>query len=405
MQNKTLKFPEGFLWGAATAAHQVEGNNTNSDWYAWEESEKRRSELVAQGKNPEDFKSGIACDSYNRYEEDFGLAEHLNQNATRLSIEWARLEPREGFYDQEEEDHYEKVLQSAKAHGLTTFVTLHHFTSPQWFSNSGGFSKKSNTEFFIRFARHIAKRLGQYTDFWITFNEPEIYSTHGFLLGKYPPHIKSLSKTYQVIQNIIYAHNTLARDLKMQTGKPVSMAYHLSDIQSTSLFSSPLASFVHHVANEYILDRTASHCDYIGVNYYTHRHVGVFGPRRHSHSGHEVTDLGWGIHPEGLERVLLKAKKYNKPLYITENGLADKGDEKREKYIKDHLRFIHSAIQKGADVRGYLYWSLLDNFEWEKGFEPRFGLVEIDREDLLRRKVRYSATRYAEICKNNQIVI
>jgi beta-glucosidase len=155
------------------------------------------------------------------------------------------------------------------------------------------------------------------------------------------------------------------------------------------------------LANEYILRRTVKTCDYIGVNYYNHFHIGILGRRKTSHSKHETTDMGWSIHPEGLERVLLYVQKFGKPIYITENGLADAKDEKREKFIKDHLFYVHQAMQKGADVRGYLYWSLTDNFEWQHGFWPRFGLVEIDRESLLKRKVRYSALKYAEICKNN----
>jgi beta-glucosidase len=158
------------------------------------------------------------------------------------------------------------------------------------------------------------------------------------------------------------------------------------------------------LANEYILTRTLSNCDYIGVNYYNHHHIGLFGTRRHSSTNHQVTDMGWGIHPEGIERVLLELKGYGKPIYVTENGLADAADTKREKYIKDHLYNVHRAIEQGADVRGYLYWSLTDNFEWQHGFWPKFGLIEIDREDtLLKRKVRYSALKYAEICKTNTL--
>lgn len=137
------------------------------------------------------------------------------------------------------------------------------------------------------------------------------------------------------------------------------------------------------------------------MNYYFHHHIGIFGKRRHSLSHHLVSDVGWGIHPEGLESVLHSLKKYNKPIYITENGIADHTDEKREKFIRDHLYYIHKAIHRGCNVRGYLHWSLIDNFEWEKGFAPRFGLIEIDRESNLQRKIRKSALAYAEICKNN----
>ncbi len=402
---KTLSFPNGFLWGAATSAHQIEGNNKNSDWWAWENSAKRANELIAKGKNPEDFKSGIACDSYNRYDEDFSLAKELGHNSTRLSIEWARIEPKEGVFDEQAFDHYEKVLQSAKYHGLKTFVTLHHFTNPLWFSNKGGFEKKENVQHFVRYAEACAKRLYEYVDFWITINEPEIHSTHSYLLGIFPPQQKSLIKTFKVIKNLLLAHNLSSPKIKFYGNKPVSMAYHLSDVQPASIFSEPLTHIVHYLANEYILKRTIAASDFIGMNYYNHLHIGWFGRRNHSHSGHEVSDLGWGIHPEGLGRLLIFLKKFNKPIYITENGIADARDNKREKFIKEHLCQIHKAISQGADVRGYLYWSLIDNFEWHQGFSPRFGLIEIDREDLLRRKIRPSALAYAEVCKNNCLEI
>ena len=398
-----VQFPSGFLWGAATAAHQIEGNNTNSDWWAWEHSELRAHVLRKQGKDPEDYYSGIACDSYNRYDEDFGLAEHLSHNAHRLSIEWARIEPAEGKFSEQALDHYEKVLQSAKAHGLKVFVTLHHYTLPLWFAKKGGFEKKQNVENFLRYTAVVAKHLSQYVDFWLTFNEPEMYSTLPFLLGTYPPQKHSLLASRRVAINLISAHNQAYKILKLSGKQPVSLAYHLSDLQPYGVFGGVVSYFIDRYANEFILNRTIARCDFIGVNYYFHHHIGLLGRRKHSHSGHHETDMHWGIHPEGLERVLLRLKKYNKTIYITENGLADAKDEKREKYIKDHLYFMHRAIEGGADVRGYLHWSLIDNFEWSEGFWPRFGLIEIDRDDLLRRKVRFSATKYAEICKNNSM--
>ena len=345
--------------------------------------------------------SGIACDSYNRYDEDFTLAQHLNQNCTRIGIEWSRIEPEEGKFSEEELAHYEKVLQSAKFHGLQTFVTLHHYTLPKWLAQKGGFLNKSSVELFAKYATVVAERLGQYTDFWLTINEPEIYSTYAYLLGRYPPQKKSLFKTLKVVNHMIAAHNKAAKILKFKTNKPVSMAYQLSDLEPAGFFSHLTHFLAEYLANEYIINRTIATCDYIGVNYYIHHHIGILGIRKHSQSKHELNDLGWGIHPDGLERLLLRLTKYKKPIYITENGIADSKDVKREKFIKDHLYHVHCAIQKGADVRGYLYWSLIDNFEWLHGFWPRFGLIEIDRNDLLRRKVRYSATKYAEICRDN----
>lgn len=398
-----LIFPKDFLWGSAISSYQTEGNNTNTDWWAWEHSPRRENELFAKNLKAEDFQSGLACDFYNRYEEDFSLAQHLNHNAIRLGVEWARIEPKEGVFDDAVLDHYEKMLQSAKFHGLTVFLTLHHYTSPVWFMKKGGFTKTENLTYFLHYARHAAKRFSQYVDFWVTINEPGLYAAQSYWMGEHPPQVKSLRTAWKVVDNLIKAHNLLAEFIQEHLRQPVSMAYNLSDLQPYGFLGGLVAGLADYVANDYILRRTIAHCDYIGVNYYFHHHIGLFGFRKHSHSQHHQTDRGWGIHPEGIERVLLGLKGYNKPLYILENGIADAKDEKREQFIKQHLFYVHRAIQQGADVRSYLYWALTDNFEWEEGFWPRFGLIEIDREDLLRRKVRFSATKYAEICKNNYL--
>lgn len=398
-----LKFPNGFLWGAATAAHQIEGNNKNSDWWAWEHSLKREIQLKIQGKNPVDYYSGIACDSYNRFGEDFSLAKQLNHNATRLSIEWSRIEPKEGEFDQKELDHYEKVLQTAKSYGLVTFVTLHHFTNPKWFADIGGFVKKDNTHFFVRYAALVIKRLDQYVDFWISINEPEGYAAGSFLAGVWPPQKKNIFTAFKVARNLISSHKQLAKIIKTTTKKPFGMAYDIVDLMPTSHLSRLLAKWFYDRFNKFVFYQTVDFCDFIGVNYYFHHHLGLFGKRSESKSRHKVSDIGWGIHPEGIERVLLHLKKFKKPIYITENGVADAKDKIRESFIKDHLSYVHKAIQKGADIRGYLHWSLLDNFEWEKGFGPRFGLIEVDYEDLCRRRIRHSALKYAEICKNNSM--
>ena len=402
---QVIKFPHWFLWGAATSAHQVEGNNVHSDWWAWEHSARREQALVAAGKNPEDFQSGAACDSYNRYEEDFSLAEHLGHTAHRLSIEWARIEPQEGVFDERELDHYEKVLQAARFHNLKIFATLHHFTNPLWFANKGGFEKTQNVEFFVRYAKLVAQRLGEYVDFWITINEPEGYAAGSYLAGVWPPQKKSLWSAFRVAHNLCLAHNAAAPQIKLISGKPVSMAWDIVDLQPTGHISRVIARLFYDNFNKFVFHRTVDSSDFIGVNYYFHHHLGIFGKRKHSASHHSVSDIGWGIHPEGLERVLLHLKRYQKPIYITENGIADARDSLREKFIKDHLYYTHRAMEKGADVRGYLHWSLMDNFEWEKGFAPKFGLIEIDRQDRLRRKVRYSATKYAEICKSGYLEV
>ncbi len=403
MPKQILRFPKGFLWGAATAAHQIEGNNTNSDWWAWENSIKRHNQLINQGKNPADFCSGIACDSYNRFDEDFALAEHLGHSATRLSVEWARIQPKEGVFDEKELDHYEKVLQSAKFHGLQTFVTLHHFTNPLWFVQKGGFELAQNVDYFVRYAQKTVERLSEWVDFWITINEPEGFVGGSFLTGVWPPQKRNIFLAFRVAHNLSLAHNLSASKIRFTTGKPVGMAYDIVDLQPSGHLSRLVTKFFYDRFNKFVFYRTVNSCDFIGVNYYFHHHLRFWGKRKYSQSYHQVSDIGTSIHPEGMERVLLHLKKYHKPIYITENGIADAKDEKRKQFIKDHLYYVHRAMGKGADVKGYLYWSLIDNFEWEKGFAPRFGLVEIDREDLLRRRVRYSALKYAEICKNNYL--
>ncbi len=403
MYKQIIKFPQGFLWGSASSAYQTEGGNNNTDWWAWEHSVKREEQLRQAGKYIQDFQSGQACDFYNRYEEDFSLAQHLNHNSIRLGIEWSRIQPHEGEFNDQALDHYEKILQSAKAHGLKVFLTLHHFTNPIWFAKMGGFLNPDCVNLFTKYVTKVTDRFDEYVDFWITINEPEVYASHSYLFGKFPPRKKSFWDTKKVIANLIACHNAAYEVIKIKSRKPVSMAYHLADWEPTGLLSQPTYFVLEYLANRYILNRTIKHVDFIGVNYYTHHHVGLLGPRKHSHHGHTTNDLGWGIHPEGIEQVLFKLKKYKKPIYITENGIADAQDQKREKFIVDHLFHVNKAIEKGVDVRGYLHWALTDNFEWDQGFWPRFGLIEIQREDLLRRKVRFSATKYAEICKNNYI--
>lgn len=402
MAKEKLKFPHGFLWGSASSAYQTEGNNTNSNWWAWEHSQKRMEFLRAQGKKPEDYQSGVATDFYNRYAEDFALAQQLNHSAIRIGVEWSRIEPKEGVFDEEVLDHYEKMLQSAKYHGLKVFLTLHHYSDPIWFSKKGDFIKRRNIAYFVDYVHHVVERLNEYVDFWVTINEPELYASQAYGTGIHPPNIKSVFTTLRVVNNLIEAHKEVSSFIKIHSKKPVSMAYNLVDLEPSGFLGEIVVSIIRYLANGYIMKRTIAYCDYIGVNYYFHHHLGLLGLRKHSNHHHDQTDRGWGIHPEGMEQVLLSLGKYNKPLYILENGLADAADSRREKYIKDHLYYVHRAMEKGIDVRGYLYWSLTDNFEWEEGFWPRFGLIEVDRDDLLRRKIRYSAARYAEICKNNE---
>lgn len=393
-----LKFPQGFLWGSSTAAHQVEGNDTNSDWWQWENSPERAQELKKQNKNPEDYKSGIACDSYNRYEEDFDIALSLNMNAQRISIEWARIEPFQGDFDEEQIEHYRKVLQALKKRGMKTFVTLHHFTNPIWFSEIGGWKESGNVIIFLRYAQKVLTDLGDLIDFVCVINEPNVYSSNSFLRGVWPPQRKNFILAQEVQKNMLDAHIKVYELCKInQWAFRVGTAHAFRFIE-TAGFYRLIDGFLKDIFYRQHLRKILKFTDFFGINYYSRLSFG-FEPEN------PVTDFGWEIYPEGLYQILKEVGEYKKPIYITENGIADAKDEMRAKYIIDHLAAVHRAITEGADVQGYLHWSLLDNFEWAEGYEMKFGLVEVDRKNNLNRKVRESGKHYGTVCKNNFIEV
>lgn len=373
------KFPKGFLWGAATSAYQVEGGISKNDW------------ALSLQISP----AGQACDHHHRFREDFLLARKLGHNAHRLSIEWSRVEPREGEWDEEELHHYFHVLEYLKENGFATFVTLHHFTNPLWVARGGGWTNANTTRHFAAYAAKIAQSLGQFIDFWVTINEPNVYVNKGFLQAVWPPFKQSLWQAYRAYQNLFRAHNQAYQIIhsyypKAKVGFAAGIPYNEEGILSR------LADWFN---MDFHFKRTRN--DFIGLNHY------FYNPRRGQRRKLEYADNGWPIYPKAILEVLLNLKKFNLPIYITENGVADAVDAKRADYIRNYLRAVHQALKHGADVRGYLYWSLLDNYEWptkkwQTGYEYKFGLIEVDFEDSkLPRKVRASAKVYAQICKNN----
>lgn len=401
-----LEFPVGFLWGSATAAHQVEGNNYNSDWWQWEHSDRRAEQLRKQNKKPEDYYSAEACDSYNRYEEDFDLLVELNQNAHRISVEWARIEPEQGRFDANEIGHYRKVLQALKRRGIKTFVTLHHFTNPVWFAELGGWEKNDNTSVFVKYASRVLAELGQWIDFVCIINEPNVYAGQSYVGGLWVPQRRNIFLAKTVELNMLDAHKRTYLSLKrLFPNIQFGSAHHVYklDLQGVlKIFNGLADQFWYKRA----LDTQAKYSDFIGINYYTRQRMGLTSKRPYISKLPAIfkeTDFGWEIYPEGLYQLLLQFKKYSKPVYITENGLADSRDVMRKDFIIGHLEAIHRAIQEGVDVRGYLHWSLLDNFEWAEAYTKEFGLVHIDRRNNFKREVRPSARIYAEICKTNKI--
>lgn len=383
--NKIKKFPEDFLWGASTASYQVEGGIENNDW----------AEAARMGKVPV---CGRGPDQYRLYGEDFALAKSMGHNAHRLSFEWARIEPEEGKFSIEALEHYRAVLTSLREKNIKPFVTIWHFTLPIWFANKGGFLNPEGPEIFARYAKKIAEELGREAIYWLTINEPLVYSSNGYLRGLWPPFKRNPFKFWRAVSSLIRAHRLAYEEMKfIYSHLQIGVAKNNMDIQSNSNpMNILIAKIFRWVWNNRFLSATKDRLDFIGINHYFQKKFGV------SYEGPK-TDMGWPIAPDGLRNVLLGASKYGKPLYVTENGLADAKDVLRADYIKTYLKAVWEAIQKGADVRGYFHWSFIDNYEWTHGFTPRFGLVEINYETL-ERIPRPSAKIYTEIIRNNAII-
>jgi beta-glucosidase len=402
------KFPHNFFWGAATSSYQVEGNNTNADWWAWEKS---------AGKE----QSGDACKHYELYNQDFDLAKSLNHNAHRLSIEWSRVEPNEGEFNQNEINHYIDVVKALRARNIEPVVTLHHFTNPIWFSNSGNWEKSNSVDRFAKFCDVIVKALAPYVHYWITINEPTIYCSHAFLFGTWPPQGKSFWRMKAVYDNMVKAHlavyprmNKIYKELNL--AKPmISISHHISAmVPCDSSFRNKFAAnlrdqiFSFDFLNKLAAKRTL---DYIGLNYYSRQRVDtsswwignlLLETCGKDHDPQDKNILGWDIYPKGLYQILIKLKKYNVPVIITENGICAKDDNQRWEFIRAHLKCIKRAMDEGANVQGYLYWSLLDNFEWAFGYGPRFGIVEVDYKTQTR-TIRDSAKKLSEVIKSGEL--
>ena len=400
-----IKFPQDFLWGAATAAHQVEGNNINNDWWEWE----KRIGL----KEP----SGQACRHYEFYKQDFDLARMLSHNAHRLSVEWSRIEPEEGKFSEQELKHYRDVVISLKERGIQPIVTLHHFTNPLWFARLGGWLNKASDRYFLRYVEKITEALADSVRFWVTINEPMVYVYHSYLLGVWPPQERSYSKTRCVTEHLASSHIQAYRlihriyEEKKLSSPSVGMANNLQLFEPYEAgLRNKFAVYLRDRSfNFALLDKLIKHktFDFIGVNYYTRSLVDVKGWRisnllldvyKNDHNRTRQNSLGWDIYPQGLYKLLLRLKRYTLPVFILENGICTEDDNLRWEFIAQHLTNLNLAMQEGVKVLGYIYWSLIDNFEWDKGFGPRFGLIEMDY-NTYKRTIRESARKFSEVCK------
>lgn len=403
------KFPPDFFWGAAAASYQVEGGIENTDW----------AQAAREGRVPV---CGIACDHYNRYEEDFDIAQELGHDAHRLSIEWARIEPEEGKFDAKEMQHYKKVMASLQKRGMHPGVTLWHFTQPQWFVDRGGFERDDAPEIFARYCAYVVENLKEYCHHFSTMNEPIVFATNGWLRGSWPPFkrfalIDTISITnsgrdhdarytrglkpfflyLRVVKNLARAHNAAYDAIKHALlASDVSVVKHVILFHANgNPINKLIACFMNWWWTHRFMKQVYEKCDSIGLNYYFHRKFG-------DTATYEKTDMDWDIYPEGIEESLMMLWRYKKPLFVAESGLADARDIHRADYITRQVEGVWRAIQRGADVRGHFYWSLLDNYEWALGFEKRFGLVEVDFKTQ-KRTIRPSALVYKKICEDNAV--
>lgn len=388
-------FPDGFEWGAATSGYQTEGCGDNTDWWEFEQ----------QGLAPP---SERASDSWNRWAEDIDLAVQLGLSTLRISAEWARVEPVMGTYDEGAIEHYREVLAAAKDRGLKTMLVLWHFTHPAWLGSKSPWVWYMTAPLFERYARTLAERLGTLVDHWVTLNEPNSFVWHGYITGTWPPGRKNTwLAAYLAYRGLADGHRRARRAIRDVLGAnvPVGLTHLIAwphPAEKDGRFSAGMVAWWNFISNDLFLDMVHKDIDWLGVQYY-HDSPARFASLDHSDGVWPHTDMGWRIVPHGLYEVVMRAwRRYRVPMMVTENGLADAADRQRGRFIIDHLRWLHQAISDGADVRGYLYWSLVDNYEWSHGFEPRFGLAHVDYETY-ERALRPSAHIYARIIEENGI--
>ena len=403
-----IKFPGHFLWGAATSAYQVEGDNFNSDWYHWEKTNKGMA------------LSGAACRHYQRFREDFDLAKSLGHNSHRFSIEWSRIQPEPDKFCEEELNHYIQVVTYLRQLNIEPVVTLHHFTNPVWFSKIGGWDNPRAVEYFLAYAQKVVGALCGKVKYWVTINEPMVYAYYSYITGQWPPQQRSWAKASKVISRLTQAHihsYKLIHDFYKENKlipPMVSLAQNMIAFKSCkpSLRNNLAVYLRNRLFNFRLLDKLAraKTLDFIGLNYYTRYLIDtrkwsiaelLINTCGKNHDNLAKNSLGWEIYPQGLYELLVALKKYRLPVFILENGICTEDDLLRWEYIRGHLKQLRRALDEGANVIGYLYWSLMDNFEWDKGFKAHFGLCAVDSD--YKRTPRESARKFAQVALTGEL--
>jgi beta-glucosidase len=368
------RFPDGFVWGTATAAHQVEGGNWNNDWWAWEH---------APG-TPCVEPSGDACDHYHRYPDDVRLLADVGFTAYRFSLEWSRIEPEEGEFSRSALEHYRRMCGACRDAGLEPIVTFHHFTSPRWLAARGGWTEPATADRFARFAERTTRHLGDLVGRACTFNEPNVVATFGHLWGLFPPGLRDPALRERANAVFIAAHRKAADAIHAGPGRaPVGLTLAMQDLQAV-----PGGEAVRDAERRLMEDvylEAARGDDYVGVQTYTRFRYGPHGMIP-PEPGARTTQMGYEFWPEALEATIRRAWDVARgvPVLVTENGIGTADDAERIEYVERALRGVLACLAAGIDVRGYVYWSLMDNFEWVLGYGPTFGLVAVDRATFVR---------------------
>ncbi|MFH1772145.1 MAG: family 1 glycosylhydrolase [Candidatus Omnitrophota bacterium] len=401
-----VNFPSDFLWGASLSSYQCEGSNYNTDWYIWEKERGIEN-------------AGYACRHYSLFKEDFRLASQTGLNSLRISLEWARIYPEESRVSEDELNHYEKVIDTLISLGMEPVVTLHHFTNPLWFAERKGWMHPQNIDLFLKYVNKVVNRFRSKVKYWVVFNEPLVYIYYGFIEGIWPPGKKSLPLAYKSLRNILDACVLAYQEIKRIYGQDsglcrVSIAKHVKEFEpcpynnfGQNWFSACMVSKIFNFSSiDYLLRKRC--LDFLGVNYYSKgyvRHKGLIGCEcRHNSHKERKNAMGWHVCPEGFYRSLKRLKRFCLPVIITENGTAESQEHLYLNYLTSHLKSMARAYSEGINIKGYYWWSLMDNFEWDKGFCPKFGLYEVNF-STMERKMRAFAGEYSRICKTRRIDI
>lgn len=402
-----IRFKPNFIFGTAVAEHQVSGS-FESNWSRVDGAvDKKGKTRIANGD-----KCGVACDFWNRYEQDIELLKELKIKAFRFSVDWSMIEPVQGQFNQAAIDHYHDLCDKLIAAGIAPVVTLHHFVHPVWFEDMGAFEDESNNHHFVNFCTRMVKEFGNKVALWATFNEPGVYVFQGYIMAKWPPFKHGINRAGLVTLNMLKAHVDAYQAIKaLPQGKNIKVGlvhsithfdpYNDNFIERqgcnllNGLFHESITKFFE-TGNfewycpvlssiEYQNSDAKRALDFFGINYYSHILLRVDSQEQgQAYRQDEIrTDMPYCIYPEGMYRAIVDVSKriaraQKIPIYITENGIADAKDENRELFIKRYIYAMHKAMEEGHDVRGYFYWSLMDNFEWTEGYKMKFGLYDVD---------------------------